>query len=184
MLLDTVETIVASGGFDVIEVLTPEPEVWGSVLPSEARTVEATAPGLNESLSSRIRGLARGNVDSLSIVMPDLPSASEDDFVELSEAVGLRGSAVIVPDRHFAGTNVLAGLLPFPWNLSFGEDSLNKHLGAIIDHGLSPLMLCRSGLMCDVDDLDDLMELYERGSLRDRTKEFVGDLIMREGLEP
>ena len=173
MLLDTVEAIVASGGFNTIAVLTPEPGAWDPDLPTGVRTVESTVPGLNESLSQHIKGLAWAKADSLSIVMPDLPSASEDDFAELAEAVEVQGSAVIVPDRHLVGTNVLAGELPFPWELSFGEKSFYKHLKEAMDRHISPLMLYKRGLMCDVDNPDDLMELYDRRLLRPRTEEFA-----------
>jgi len=180
MLLDTVEAMTASRQFDAIAILTPEPEAWGLAVSTNVQIAGTPVRGLNEALDQYTKSLDLSDRDSLSVVLPGLPSASEDDFIELSEEAGRQGSAVIVPDHHLSGTNVLSGSAPFPWRPSFGENSLNRHLMGVMRLRMLPTVLYRRGLMCDVDNVRDLMELHDKGRLRRRTEEFVEHFILEK----
>jgi len=173
MLLDTVDSMISSHVFRGITLLTPEPDEWKGEVTPAVRVVGTTIAGLNQSIWKYIQtqGLAEG--DSLSVILPDLPASGKEDFLELEKALEVEGSTVIAPDRHLTGTNVLGGRHPLTWRPMFGADSFRRHLTSLLDKGVQPRILYRDGLMRDVDDVDDLVELQSREQLGRRTKEFM-----------
>jgi len=173
MLLDTVDSMISSHVFRGITLLTPEPDEWKGEVTPAVRVVGTTIAGLNESVWEYIRGQRLADGDSMSVILPDLPASQKEDFLELGEALGNRVSVVIAPDRHLTGTNVLAGTHPLTWRPMFGADSFRRHLTSLLDKGIQPRILYRDGLMCDVDDAVDLVELRGRDQLGRRTKEFI-----------
>jgi len=180
MLLDTVDSMISSRVFEGIAVLTPEPENWKEEVQSVVRVVGTEIPGLNESVWGYMQSQTLAEGDSLSVVLPDLPASQKEDFLELEKALGAKGSAAIAPDRHLTGTNVLAGTHPLTWRPMFGVDSFRRHLTSLLEKGVQPRILYREGLMCDIDDSDDLFDLYSKEQLGRRTKEFMtsnADLI-------
>jgi 2-phospho-L-lactate guanylyltransferase len=173
MLLDTVDSMISSRVFEGIAVLTPEPENWKEEVQSVVRVVGTEISGLNESVWEYMQSQRLAEGDSLSIVLSDLPASQKEDFLELEKALGTKGSAAIAPDRHLTGTNVLAGTHPLAWRPMFGADSFRRHLTSLLDRGMQPQILCRDGLMCDVDNPDDLVDLLSKERLGQRTKEFM-----------
>ena len=173
MLLDTVDSMISSRVFEDIVVLTPEPENWKKEVQSVVQVVGTEISGLNESVWEYMQSQTLAEGDSLSVVLPDLPASQKEDFLELEKALGAKGSAAIAPDRHLTGTNVLAGTHPLTWRPMFGADSFRRHLMSLLDRGMQPRILYREGLMCDVDDSDDLVDLRSKEQLGRRTKEFM-----------
>jgi 2-phospho-L-lactate guanylyltransferase len=173
MLLDTVDSMISSRVFESIAVLTPEPENWKEEVQSGVQVVGTETPGLNESVWEYTQSKTLAEGDSLSVVLPDLPASRKEDFLELDRALGAKGSVVIAPDRHLTGTNVLAGTRPLAWRPMFGADSFRRHLTSLLDRGMQPRILYREGLMCDVDNIDDLIDLSSKEQLGRRAKEFI-----------
>jgi|GEM_PF-2393969 len=173
MLLDVVDSMISSHVFEGITILTPEPENWRGEIESVVEVVGTEIPGLNRSLWKYIQSQTLSDADSLSIILPDLPASQRDDYVELGQILGIKGSAAIAPDRHLTGTNVLAGTCPLAWRPMFGIDSYRKHLTSLLGRGIQPRVLYRDGLMCDVDNPDDLSDLLDRDRVGRRTREFA-----------
>ena len=173
MLLDTVDSMISSRVFEDIVVLTPEPENWKKEVQSVVQVVGTEISGLNESIWEYMQSQTLSEGDSLSVVLPDLPASQKEDFLELERALGAKGSAAIAPDRHLTGTNVLAGTNPLTWRPMFGVDSFRRHLMSLLDRGIQPRILYRDGLMCDIDNADDLVDLCSKEQLGRRTKEFL-----------
>jgi 2-phospho-L-lactate/phosphoenolpyruvate guanylyltransferase len=68
-------------------------------------------------------------------------------------------AALIVPDRHGTGTNALLLRPPGAIEPSFGEGSLERHLGAARAAAVPYDMAVPASLTLDVDTPDDLAEL-------------------------
>ncbi|HYA22210.1 MAG TPA: 2-phospho-L-lactate guanylyltransferase [Thermoproteota archaeon] len=181
MLLDTVDSMIGSRVFEGITILTPEPEDWKQQVESLVRVVGTGVSGLNESVWEYMQSQRLSEGDSLSIVLPDLPASQTEDYIELGETLGTKGSAAIAPDRHLTGTNVLAGTYPLTWRPMFGIDSFRRHLTSLLSRGTKPRVLYREGLMCDVDEPDDLVDLINKERVGRRTREFVAGNMSQAG---
>jgi 2-phospho-L-lactate/phosphoenolpyruvate guanylyltransferase len=69
---------------------------------------------------------------------------------------------VAVPDRHGTGTNALLLTPPDAIEPSFGEGSLDRHVAAARDAGLTCSVDPLPSLVLDVDTPEDLAELGGR----------------------
>jgi 2-phospho-L-lactate/phosphoenolpyruvate guanylyltransferase len=71
-------------------------------------------------------------------------------------------SAIIVPDRHGAGTNALLLTPPNALTPAFGEGSRQRHVDLAVAQGATPEVLEVPSLGLDIDTPEDLEELIAR----------------------
>ena len=177
MLLDTLEAVTSSQVFQKVILLTPEPVIWSSLVPHGVEVEKATVRGLNESIQGDVEGRGWKDGDSLSVILSDLPASTSNDFSSLADELGRKGRVVVVPDKRMSGTNLLAGHPRFTVPSWFGPDSLRRHVDAALGRGATPLLLCREGLMCDVDTIQELLDLHAEQRLGPRTSDFVRENV-------
>lgn len=91
---------------------------------------------------------------------PLLDPAELSSLLERAEEASL--SVVAVPDRHGTGTNALLLAPPDAIEPSFGESSLDRHVSAASDAGLTCAVDPLPSLVLDVDTPEDLAELGHR----------------------
>lgn len=112
--------------------------------------------GLNAELT-RARQAWGGN--DILVIHADLPLVTADEIRALLNAAEESGRA-IAPDRHGSGTNAVAVKAGQAFHFRFGRDSLERHS---ID--LHPASIVRPGLAVDVDNAEDLGQVFEAGTL-------------------
>jgi 2-phospho-L-lactate guanylyltransferase len=91
---------------------------------------------------------------------PLLDPAELSSLLERAEEASL--AVVAVPDRHGTGTNALLLAPPDAIEPSFGEGSLDRHVSAARDAGLTCAVDPLPSLVLDVDTPEDLAELGGR----------------------
>jgi 2-phospho-L-lactate/phosphoenolpyruvate guanylyltransferase len=91
---------------------------------------------------------------------PLLDPAELSSLLDRAEEASL--AVVAVPDRHGTGTNALLLAPPDAIEPSFGEGSLDRHVAAARDAGLTCAVDPLPSLVLDVDTPDDLAELGGR----------------------
>lgn len=104
--------------------------------------------GLNEELTALRADLAGA---AMLVAHGDLPLVGSDDISALIAGAAQHGHG-LAADRHGAGTNGVAIAAGQPFDFSFGEGSLARHLAS----ARTALVLHRPGLAIDVDTPDDL----------------------------
>lgn len=135
-------------------VVCDDDEVAAWAIAHGASVVAAGRPGLNEAatagrLAARAEGFAR-----VLTVHSDLPLA--EPFGALAEQSATARTAVIVPDRHDEGTNVLVVPTHGDFTYRYGAGSFAAHQAEAARHGLAVRVVRRRDLALDLDTLDDL----------------------------
>jgi len=134
-----------------------------SAIEAEARVhgmpvVAESAPGdLNAALRLAGSAAMAAGAQALLVVPTDLARIDEDSIRRVVDVLRRAGEGmVVVPDRHASGTNLL-GVVPARIDLfRFGEHSLDKHLQAARDAGLTGLVHEDALLALDLDLPEDL----------------------------
>ena len=137
---------------DAVHVLAPCP--WPG-----AGWLRDGGQGLNAELERALALLGEGPVV---ILHADLPLLHEDDLHALLDGATRSGCA-LAPDAHEAGTNAVAMDRGIRIPLSFGPDSLPRHVGAARAIGVEPALVRSRGLSLDVDVAADLMAAEREG---------------------
>jgi 2-phospho-L-lactate guanylyltransferase len=97
------------------------------------------------------------------LVPGDTPLLDAGEVSSLLERSAEAGIAVVaVPDRHGTGTNALLLTPPDAIAPSFGDGSLERHVAAAREAGLSCSVEPLPSLVLDVDTPEDLEELGGR----------------------
>ena len=111
--------------------------------------------GLNAELTAAHETL---DDSGLLVIHADLPLLSVDD-VEALLGAAVSGCA-LAPDRHGTGTNALALSRFGPFDFSFGDGSLDRHIKTA--KGKAAIVR-RTGLAFDIDTPDDLDAALAKG---------------------
>jgi 2-phospho-L-lactate/phosphoenolpyruvate guanylyltransferase len=164
MFSDVLASLRQVPGVDEIAVVTADQTAETAALghgvqilhdPEEAGQSQAAAVGIRHALSS--------GYERALLVPGDTPLL---DAGELASLLGREGDAatavVVVPDRHGTGTNALLLAPPDAIAPSFGEGSLERHVAAARQAGLSCAVEPLPSLVLDVDTPEDLEELSGR----------------------
>jgi 2-phospho-L-lactate guanylyltransferase len=159
MLEDVVAALQAVTGLERPVVISPDREIWHRAQAMHCRVVEEEPHGHGEELGAQAQGLNRSlrraaaGLDApggLLVVAADLPLASADAIARVIRA-GAGATAVVVPSRDGAGTNVLAWRDAASFAPAFGPDSAARHLSVP-----GAARLDDRGLALDVDTVEDL----------------------------
>ncbi len=152
MFEHVVDTLRRTDCIDGIAVTSPEP-VGHDVLWLADRAGE-----LNAALADGAAELAQRGWTELVVLHADLPRQTVAD-VEMLITEGRRRGMALAPDHHGRGTNALYTMLPGPVEYQFGQGSLERHLESAKRSGMTPALVRRPGLACDVDVPGDLRHL-------------------------
>lgn len=117
---------------------------------------EPPVGGLNPALAAGAAAASAAGFDALLVVPTDLVDVGASALREVMAAMPASGGCVLVPDRHGAGTNVLA-LAPARTDLfRYGDGSLRAHEEAAGAAGLAVRRLPHPALALDLDLPEDL----------------------------
>jgi 2-phospho-L-lactate/phosphoenolpyruvate guanylyltransferase len=121
--------------------------------------VQDTETGTAAAFAAAVDALQPRQLRGLLMLAGDLPLVSAAALERVIAAADSSPGAVIVPDRHGAGTNALLCTPPQALAPCFGADSFRRHCAAAAASGLRLCVLDIPELALDLDDADDLAAL-------------------------
>lgn len=172
-----VGVLVASDAVDRVVVVTADAPFTAETLAGLDVGVvvqPADRPGLDAALDLGREHAAALGARRVLVAHADLPLLSPADVAALL-AAGTghgNGTAVVAPDRHGTGTNLLLVPATTAFTFRFGPGSCAAHVAEAGRAGLPVAVVHRPGTEVDLDTLDDWGELP--AAARDRLRDGVG----------
>jgi 2-phospho-L-lactate guanylyltransferase len=124
-----------------------------------AEVLRQQEPGLNAAVAEGVSHLAARGADHVLVAHADLPRVARlGDLAALADAAS-SPVAVLVPDRHGDGTNVLVVPAGCGFRFAYGPGSFAAHRAEAGRCGLEVVVVHDDDLAWDVDTPDDLAAL-------------------------
>lgn len=160
MLKDVAGTLVSSGCFDVIDILST------TLIEAEGVNIVLTEMGLNEALNEYLGKMSLHKINEpVLIIMADIPLVSKKNIKDM---VSTNADIMIAPGR-MGGTNAIFIRYPPSFHVDYYGASFLKHLE--IASGLHIEILDSFNLSTDIDEVSDLAEVLLHG--KGRTHEYL-----------
>jgi 2-phospho-L-lactate guanylyltransferase len=163
MLEDIVRALQAVPRIDSISIVSPDAEVLTKARDLGASAMEEPEPvdGINGALEYAAEQISAEGVDTLLVVLADVPAVTPTELNTIIDAVPPDKGAVISPSSA-NGTSVLALRPPDAIPFRFGENSFTAHERAANDAGVTMAVVRFDSLANDIDEPDNLSELLSR----------------------
>jgi len=179
MFSDVLSSLRHVDGLESIAVVTRDRSAESMARGSRVMVLrDAEERGQSAAAAAGIEHALAASFQRVLLVPGDTPlidSAELTSLLRRAEEAAL--GAVVVPDRHGSGTNALLLRPPNAIEPSFGPGSLDRHVGAARDAGVTCSVDPLPSLVLDVDTPEDLVELAERlGESRGRSSRTRGAL--------
>lgn len=160
MLGDTIKAVTNATLIDRFALVTPDTQFLAESPKPVFELYRSETTGLNEELTAYVNILHQKAVQSVIIILPDLPLLTGAILDELILAGVQTRRPVIAPDWRRHGTNILFFHLPPPFQFSFGTQSLQKHLASCNAAGLTPITYYALETALDIDDEAALQRFF------------------------
>jgi 2-phospho-L-lactate guanylyltransferase len=118
--------------------------------------IEESESDLNSAINLGISKAIEYDADSVIIIPSDLPLLNKVEIGKIIELLASQNGLVIVPDRHFSGTNLLFVRPALKDIYCFGENSFEKHKDMGRKAGLEVKVYDSKNLCLDIDLPEDL----------------------------
>ena len=164
MFADVLASLRHVRGLDGIAVVTGDRAAQSAAAGSGVRVLhDPEEAGQSAAALVGIQHAQASGYERALLVPGDTPLLDPGELSSLlSRAEVAALDVVAVPDRHGTGTNALLLTPPGAIAPSFGEGSLDRHVTAARDAGLTCSVDPLPSLVLDVDTADDLAELGGR----------------------
>lgn len=172
MLNDVAGTLVSSGCFDVIDILST------SMIEIEDVNIVLTELGLNEALNEYLGKMYSHKINEpVLIIMADIPLVSTKNILDI---VSTNADIVIAPGR-MGGTNAIFIRDPASFHVDYYGASYLKHLKIASD--LHTEIFDSFNLSTDIDEVPDLIEvlLHGKGYSQEYLKKIGIDILANGG---
>ncbi len=172
MLNDVAGTLVNSGCFDVIDILST------SMIEVVGVNIVLTEMGLNEALNEYLGKMSSHKINEpVLIIMADIPLVSTKN---ISDIVSSNADIVIAPGR-MGGTNAVFIRDPASFHVDYYGTSFLKHLQ--IASGLHTEVFDSFNISTDIDEVSDLIEvlLHGKGHSQEYLKKIGVDISANGG---
>jgi 2-phospho-L-lactate guanylyltransferase len=172
MLNDVAESLIRSGCFDVIDILST------SMIEVVGVNIVLTEMGLNEALNEYLGKMSSHNINEpVLIIMADIPLVSIKNILDI---VSTNADIVIAPGR-MGGTNAIFIRDPASFHVDYYGTSFLKHLQ--IASGLHTEIFDSFNLSTDIDEVPDLIEvlLHGKGQSQEYLKKIGLDIAANGG---
>jgi 2-phospho-L-lactate guanylyltransferase len=143
-------------------VVSPDRSVLDAAARRGLRVVQDAGRGLNHALGATMRALAEAGAESTTVVPVDVPLGAPTDVMDLVDT-GATSDVVVVPARRDGGTNGLHMRPPGLLATRFGPRSLQAHVNLAAAEGLRCSILSLPRLALDLDTIEDVDEMINRG---------------------
>ncbi len=154
MLNDVAETLISSGCFEVVDILST------SIIEVKGANIVLTEMGLNEALNEYLQKMSSHSINEpVLIIMADLPLVSIDNIRDIASSFA---DIVIVPGR-MGGTNALFIRDPEIFHVDYYGASFLKHCDIAKGNGLGVEIFDSFNLSTDIDEVEDLAEVLIHG---------------------
>jgi len=161
MFSDVLSALRHVEGLEAIAVVTTDRTAESAVRGSSVMVLrDHEDAGQSAAASTGVQYALTAGFERVLLVPGDTPLLDPGELSDLlarADAAAL--GAVVVPDRHGTGTNALLLRPPDVIDPSFGPDSLERHVSAARDAGVSCSVDPLPSLVLDVDTPEDLAEL-------------------------
>jgi len=157
MLNDVAGTLVSSGCFDVVDILST------SLIDVKDANIVLTEMGLNEALNEYLGKMSSHSIDEpVLIIMADIPLISEKNIRDITAS---QSDVAIVPGR-FGGTNAIFIKNPSSFHVDYYGQSFLKHCKIASENNLVYEVFDSFNLSTDIDEVEDLVEVLVHGKGR------------------
>ncbi len=154
MLNDVAETLISSGCFEVVDILST------SIIEVKGANIVLTEMGLNEALNEYLQKMSSHSINEpVLIIMADLPLVSIDNIRDIASS---SSDIVIVPGR-MGGTNALFIRDPEIFHVDYYGASFLKHCEIASKKDLKLEVFDSFNLSTDIDEVEDLAEVLIHG---------------------
>ncbi len=154
MLNDVAETLISSGCFEVVDILST------SIIEVNGANIVLTEMGLNEALNEYLQKMSSHSINEpVLIIMADLPLVSIDNIRDIASS---SSDIVIVPGR-MGGTNALFIRDPKIFHVDYYGASFLKHCEIASKKDLKLEVFDSFNLSTDIDEVEDLAEVLIHG---------------------
>ncbi len=163
MLADVLRTLQAVPRLDLIATVSPDTDVLARAqgLGSEPIAEPPSARGINRALTHALGVISPRGIDTLLVVVADVPAVSPSDIEAVLDALSPQGGAVICPSLA-QGTSALALRPPDAIPFRFGPHSFAAHKREAAARDVSAHIQRIDSLAADIDGPDDLLDLISR----------------------
>jgi 2-phospho-L-lactate guanylyltransferase len=160
MLGDVLTALGAARGIDHIGVISADPTVLLLAARHGAEALADHATDLNAALAQAASHYAAAGATATLALPADVPLVTAAEIDQLLAARATARGMLIAPS-YDGGTNALLVWPPLALPFLFGEGSLERHLAAARERGLTARQCRVPGLELDVDRPGDLLLLAE-----------------------
>lgn len=160
MLGDTIKAVTNATLIDSFALVTPDAQFLGDAPQATFELHRSETTGLNEELTAYVNILHQKTVQSVIIILPDLPLLTGRILDEMIAAGTEKQRPIIAPDWRRLGTNILFFPLPSPIQFAFGDKSCQKHLDNFTAVGLKPIVYFAIETALDIDDEAALQRFF------------------------
>jgi 2-phospho-L-lactate guanylyltransferase len=163
MLSDVAGTLVRSGCFEVVDILST------SVVDFEGTNIVLANAGLNEALNEYLKKMTSHSLNEpVLIIMADIPLVSIKNIMDITAS---QSDVVIAPGR-MGGTNAIFIRDPSSFHVDYYGSSFLKHRDIAQKNGLVVDVFDSFNLSTDIDEVADIAEvlLYGTGCAADCLK--------------
>ncbi len=157
MLSDVAGTLVRSGCFNVVDILST------SLIECEGANIVLTETGLNEALNEYLEKMSSHSLNEpVLIIMADVPLISIKNIRDITAS---KAGIVIAPGR-MGGTNAIFIRDPSRFHVDYYGASFLKHRDIAQNSGLTVEVFDSFNLSTDIDEVADLTEVLIHGTGR------------------
>lgn len=160
MLEDVARALQAVPSIDAITVISPDDEVLAKArdLGAEGMEEPSSVRGINQALTHGMGALAAEGVDTLLIVLADVPAIAPADIESVLAGMP-EGNGVVICPSSARGTSILALRPPDVIPFRFGQNSFAAHKREVMARGIKATVARIDSVANDIDEPDDLREL-------------------------
>ena len=157
MLSDVAGTLVRSGCFEVVDILST------SVIDFEGANIVLANSGLNEALNEYLKKMSSHSMDEpVLIIMADIPLVSIKNIKDITASP----SDVVIAPGRMGGTNAIFIRDPSRFHVDYYGASFFKHRDIAQNKGLAFEIFDSFNLSTDIDEVADIAEVLIHGTGR------------------
>jgi len=173
MLEEVLQTVSVSGGINEIVVVSKDENALKIAKNFKATQLADNETGVNDAVKLADAYLVNNGFDA-SIVFPqDIPFIKPQDIDFLLRFQNVPKFVVVVPSRHFDGTNALVRMPVNLMETHYDEDSYKIHLTIGKSHTSKTSLAFVRRIMLDVDNNEDLRYLLQQNEKPDISEKIL-----------